>query len=258
MKILGIVIGGLIMLVALPFLVVGIVLVGYVGDGSGIDIPLNGLRVPPKVIAVISPEFSIAAKDVPSQVSDASVTFHITPQPGSAPLFVGLGPSRDVKRYLRGATTAHLELSDTGSGQGGGGQTPDPQAVAAGDGIDMKLQVDPGRRKHVAPPATRKFWIRQADSASGDITVGLRDITGRNLRVVVLRTDGKPGIAVDASVRVRIPLLGTVGWYVLGIGLVGSAIGFCLVIWMIVLMGRPKKLPLAAGSTPPSDTPPPV
>ena len=80
MKIVGIIIGGLIALFALPFLATGIGIVGWIGDGSGLNIPLNGLNAPKKVVAIVSPEFSVKASDIPSQVSDASVTFRVTPK----------------------------------------------------------------------------------------------------------------------------------------------------------------------------------
>lgn len=256
MKVVGIIIGGLITLVALPFLAIGIGIVGWIGDGDGLNIPLNGLDAPAEVVAIVSPEFSIKASDIPSQLQDASVTFRITPKPGSAPIFIGLAPAKDIKRYLRNTTIAHLESADSGATS----STPAPNAtdVATGSGTDVKLVVDPGKRTHVAPPGTRDFWVRQADSATGDITLSLADLEGKDARVVVMRTDGKPGMAVDASLKVHAPILKTIGWWALGIGLVVGLIGVGLIIWMIVLLGRPKKLPNAPAAVDTPATPAPT
>ncbi|MGI9116893.1 MAG: hypothetical protein ACR2JV_04570 [Gaiellales bacterium] len=266
MRIVGIIIGALIVLVSLPFVFMGIGMVAWLGDGSGLDIPLKGLNAPPKVVAIVSPEFSVKAQDIPSQLRDASATLHVTPQAGTAPLFIGLAPSQDVKRYLKGATIAHPEVKQTSgtgsaSGSSDGGGAPDPQAIAMGDGAELQLTVDPGRRRKVAPPKTRAFWIRTADSASGDITVSLADLEGRNVRVVVMRADGKPGIAVDATLHFHAPILRTAGFIVLLIGLVILAIGAGLIV---LLARRGRRTPAAAaappdaGDAPAVDTAPPA
>ena len=252
MKVVGIIVGALITLVALPFLAFGIGIVAWIGDGSGLSIPLNGMDAPKKVVAIVSPEFSVKSADIPSQVRDASVTFTVTPQPGGAPIFIGLAPAKDIDRYLRNVTIAHLEAADTSAGS----STPAPSAtdIASGDGTDVQLVVEPGKRKRVAAPATKDFWVRQADSATGDITLTLADLEGKDVRVVVMRTDGKPGMAVDASLKFHAPILKTIGWWTLGIGIVIGLVGIGLIIWMIVLLGRPKKPAVTAPgeATPPA------
>jgi hypothetical protein len=252
MKIVGIIIGGLIALFALPFLATGIGIVGWIGDGSGLNIPLNGLNAPKKVVAIVSPEFSVKASDIPSQVSDASVTFHVTPKAGGAPIFIGLAPAKDINRYLRNVTIAHVATLEQGAS--GTAQAPSATDVASGDGTDVQLVVEPGKRTRVAPPAAKQFWVRQADSATGDITVTLADLEGNDVRVVVMRNDGKPGLAVNASMSFHAPILKTVGWWVLGIGIALGLIGVGLIIWMIVLLGRPKKLPPTTPAATPMTT----
>ena len=251
MKIVGIIIGGLITLFALPFLAVGIGIVGWIGDGSGLNIPLNGMDAPPKVVAIVSPEFSVKASDIPSQVRDASVTFHVTPKAGGAPIFVGVAPAKDINRYLRNVTIAHVSTLDQGAS--GTAQAPSATDVASGDGTEVKLVVEPGKRARVAPPAAKQFWVRQADSATGDITLTLADLEGKDVRVVVMRNDGKPGLAVNASMRFHAPILKTIGWWVLGIGIVIGLGGIGLIIWLIVLLGRPKTL---SPTTPAATRPP--
>jgi hypothetical protein len=248
MKIVGIIIGGLIALFALPFLAIGIGIVGWVGDGTGIDIPIKGLDAPPKVVAIVSPAFDLDTTDLPSQVTDASVTFDVTPAPGGAPLFVGLAASQDVERYLRNVTTAQVEPTPQDGVADGTAQAPAAEDVVSGNGTAVQLVVEPGARTRVAPPATRRFWIRQADTATGALTVSLADLDGRDVRVVVLRDDGRPGLAVDASMRFSVPFLSTVGWWALGIGVAIGLVGIGLIIWMIVLLSRPKR-PTAATST---------
>jgi hypothetical protein len=256
MKIVGIIIGGLIALFALPFLAIGIGIVGWVGDGTGIDIPIKGLDAPPKVVAIVSPAFDLDTTDLPSQVTDASVTFDVTPAPGGAPLFVGLAASQDVERYLRNVTTAQVESTPQDGAADGTAQAPAAEDVVSGNGTAVQLVVEPGARTRVAPPATRRFWIRQADTATGALTVSLADLDGRDVRVVVLRDDGRPGLAVDASMRFSVPFLSTVGWWALGIGVAIGLVGIGLIIWMIVLLSRPTRPPAATSTAaaPPSES----
>jgi hypothetical protein len=254
MKIVGVIIGGLLILVALPFLAVGIGIVGWLGDGSGLNIPLNGIDAPKKVVAIVSPEFSVDAADIPTQVADASVTFQVTPKPGGAPIFVGLAAAKDVDRYLRNVTIAHLESVDQGTS--GTAQAPAPQDIASGDGTDVQLVVEPGSRTRVAPPKTRDFWVRQADTSTGDITLSVADLDGSDVRIVVMRTDGRPGMAVDASMTFRVPILKTVGWWVLGIGIAMGLIGVGLLLWMILLLGRPKHVTPTGATTDPAPAAP--
>ena len=149
MRIVGYIVAVFLILIALPPLILGI---GAIAVGSGFDVPLKGMTAPPKVVAITSPEFTLKSADLPSQVRDASVTLRVTPTDGSAPLFVGLAPSKDVKRYLRNTTVAHPELTQDATGKE---QPPDPQSVALGDGITMDLAVEPGKRAKVAPPTDK-------------------------------------------------------------------------------------------------------
>ena len=203
MRVVGYIVGILLILIALPPVLIGI---GAIAVGSGFDVPLEGMTAPPKAVAIVSPEFTLKSADLPSQVRDASVTLRVTPTDGSAPLFIGLAASEDVKRYLRNAPVAHPELQKDATGKD---QPPDPQSVVLGDGIAVDLVVEPGKRKKVAPPAEKDFWIRQADTSTGAITVSIPDLDGKDVRLVIVRTDGKAEIAADAVATVNVPLLNT-------------------------------------------------
>ena len=237
MRIVGYIFGAFLVVIALPFLIIGI---GAVIVGGGFDVPLKGMTAPPKVVAVVSPEFTLKAADLPSQVRDASVTLKVTPAADGAPLFVGLASSADVKRYLRNTTIAHPEPPKDANGNGA---PPDPQTVIAGDGISMDLTVEPGKRTHVAPPGKKTFWIRQADSASGAIPLSIADLDGKDVRVVVMRADGKPGMAFDATAVIHVPIVRPIGFAVLAGAIIVIALGAGLIV---LLATRKRKTPPAA------------
>ena len=243
MRIVGYIVGALVVLISLPLVLTGIVAIVV---SSGFDVPLNGMTAPSKVVAIVSPEFTLKPGDLPSQVSDASVGLRITPAAGAAPLFVGLAPSQDVKRYLRNTTIAHPDLPKDANGNG---TPPDPQTVLTGDGITMDLQIETGKRAKVAPPATRRFWIQQADSANGTITLRPADLEGKDVRVVVMRADGRPGLAFDAVATLHIPLAQKVGLILLAVGIALLALGAGLIVLLAVRGSRRKRVASGAAAT---------
>ncbi len=253
MRIFGIIVGVLIALTGLPILLGGIGLVAWVGDGSGIKIPLKGFTAPPSAVAIILPVFSIKATDLPSQVRDAALILSITPTAGDGPLFLGIAPATKINRYLRNASTARLETSGTQTN--GENQPPDPQQALT-DGVDVKLVLVPGKRKLVPAPTAMQFWTRSVlVDGSGEITLTPDDLSGKNARAVVMRADGKPGIAADATVHFRVPFLTTIGWYTLLIGFVVMGLGIGLIL--LIVLRKPKQ----PDDTAPVDTtlaPPPI
>jgi hypothetical protein len=276
-RIVGYIVGGLIILFGLTPLLLGIGIVGYVRDLEPLEIPLNGFQAPPEAVAVVSPEFSIDAADIPSELRNARLILQVEPAADSGPLFIGLAPAKDLQRYLRNAPIATLEPVDEalpidqGSGDGassGSEAGPDPQVVLRGvqDGVDVDLVLEPGGRKKVPAPATRRFWTKTVEvDADGRIEVSLADLQGEAVRVVVLRQDGRPGIAADASIRFKLPIVMTAGWALLVVGLVSVGIG-ALMIVLIAVRDRPKPggpapgapAPTAGGPPPPAGPAPAV
>jgi len=241
MRVFGIIVGALIALCGIAPVLAGVGIVGYLKDGTGLEIPIKGFEAPKRAVAIVSPTFSLDTSDLPSEVSDSAILLTITPPPGEGPLFIGLGPATAVNRYLRRASIARVEQTDEGASADGSATAPNPQD-ALQDGVPVRLETAPGPRTRVPPPATRKFWTRTVTNDSGDITLTAADLQCTDSRVVVMRADGKPGIAADASLRFRIPLLITIGWASLIVGLVTIAIGVGLIL-LIVLR---KKQPAAA------------
>lgn len=256
MRVFGIIVGALIALCGIAPVLAGVGIVGYLKDGTGIEIPIKGFEAPKRAVAIVSPTFSLDTSDLPSEVSDSAILLTITPPPGEGPLFIGLGPATAVNRYLRRASIARVEQTDEGASADGSATAPNPQD-ALQDGVPVRLVLDPGPRTSVPPPATRKFWTRTVTNDSGEITLSAADLQGTDLRVVVMRADGKPGIAADASLRFRIPILVTIGWVSLITGLVMIAIGVGLIL-LIVLRKQKPPVVTTDDTTPDADAPVPA
>jgi membrane protease YdiL (CAAX protease family) len=122
----------------------------------------------------------------------------VTPVSVGPPLFVGIGPSADVDRYLAGVH--HTVISEFWRDE-----------VEAVDG-------GPAR----SAPTTQHFWVA-SDTGPGPRTLAW-DPTHGAWTVVVMNADGRPGINVGADLGARIPavlwiavgLLTTGGFFLLG------------------------------------------
>jgi hypothetical protein len=121
------------------------------------------------------------------------VRIRATPVTPGPPLFVGIGRSTDVDRYLAGVNhTVITEFWDDKVELVGGGT---PQS----------------------PPATQDFWV-VSDSGTGTRTVEWEPADG-SWSVVVMNADGQPGIDVDADLGARLP---AVLWVALGLLAAGA------------------------------------
>lgn len=266
MRVVGYIVGGLIVLFGLTPLLLGAGIVGYVKDLEPLEIPLRGFEAPPEAVAVVSPEFSIDAADIPAELANTRLILQVRPTADSGPLFIGLASAADLQRYLRNAPIATLEPVDEAlpvgdaAGGSGGEAGPDPQVVLQGvqDGVDVDLVLQPGGRKKVAAPATRRFWTRTVEvDGDGRIEISLADLQGEAVRVVVMRQDGRPGIATDAVLRLKVPIVMTIGWVLLVIGLVSVGIG-ALIIVLIAVRSSPKPSGPAPLAATPAVAPPPA
>jgi hypothetical protein len=117
----------------------------------------------------------------------------VTPQSETSTLFVGIGPSEEVDRYL--AEVNHTVISDLWTGN--------VHVVAGGT--------------QVAAPGAQDFWVA-SDFGSGPRTVTWEPVEG-SWSAVVMNADGEPGLRVVADLGATMP---AVPWIALGLLLVGG------------------------------------
>ncbi len=121
------------------------------------------------------------------------VRIRVTPtSPGSA-LFVGIGPSADVDRYLAGVS--HTLISEF---------------------FRNKVQVIGGGTPASAP-GTQHFWVAST-TGRGSRTLVWAPANG-SWSVVVMNPDGRPGVDVVTDLGARIPAL---PWIAIGLLVVGA------------------------------------
>ena len=102
-------------------------------------------------------------------------------RPGGRPVFVGIGPERDVDAYLRGVARARSKIS-TRPGTGSAGA------------------ARPRR-----PPSAERFWVASAEG-SGRQAVSW-EVEGGNWSIVAMNADGCEGVVLEADVGAK------VGWF---------------------------------------------
>jgi hypothetical protein len=136
------------------------------------------------------------------------------------PVFIGVGPSDQVDAYVTGSpyevvtdiNFSPFRLTNT--------QTPGNDQPAA--------------------PADQSFWVAQATGLSPQLSW---NISSGSYRVVVMNTDGSPGVGLDARVGLRVPALFPAGLVATIVGGLLSLLGLALLIWGIAAK---RKRPPAA------------
>ena len=120
------------------------------------------------------------------------IRIRVTPVSAGSSLFVGIGPSNEVDRYLAGV--GHTVITDF-----------------------WTERVRPvGGDASASAPAAQDFWVA-SDSGSGPRTVTW-DPTGGSWSVVVMNVDGQPGVDVRADLGATLPPL---VWISIGLVLFG-------------------------------------
>jgi hypothetical protein len=143
-----------------------------------------------------------------------NVRIRVTPASSGSALFVGIGPSTDVNRYLAGVN--HTRISDFWAEQ--------VQAIGGGT--------------PAAAPGTQDFWVASA-TGPGTPTVVWEPADG-SWTVVVMNADGRPGIDVAADLGARMPSL---LWIAIGFLAAGGvlAVGGAFLIVGAVRRRQPDK-----------------
>jgi hypothetical protein len=121
------------------------------------------------------------------------VRIRVTPVSAGGALFVGIGPTADVDRYLAGVN--HTLISDFW-----------------GDKVEPRAGDTPA-----AAPGTQHFWVASATGAGAQTLVW--DAAKGSWTVVVMNADGRPGVDVKADLGARFPAL---VWIAVGLLVAGA------------------------------------
>ncbi len=125
---------------------------------------------------------------------------------GNHPMFIGVGPTREVAAYLK--SVAHDQVSDLD------GDRPVTYERHAGASAPQR-------------PATQQFWA--VSTAGTEAQVVKWPVTKGSWTVVVMNADGSRGVRTTATIGADIPLVFGIGIGLLAVGvLIGSGAGVAL------------------------------
>jgi hypothetical protein len=152
-----------------------------------------------------------------SSVVLGEVRIRVTPVGSDSPVFVGIGPSADVDRYLAGVN--HTLISEFWGNQ--------VQTIEGG--------------APASAPGTQDFWVASA-TGPGAQTLTWDPANGW-WTVVVMNADGRPGMAVGAELGATYPAL-------LGIA-IGSLVagGIFLIGGVLLIVGAIRRRRRASRAT---------
>jgi hypothetical protein len=196
LKVTGIIVGAVIALAGLITGGAGGALFATIGSDGKVSSGQQTFDTPGAALVTSAADLRGVAA-IADVVGDPRVRLSLdTSKPGSG-VFVGVGPAKDVERYLAGAPideVKDLEVSP------------------------FKLEHHPrsGTRR-LAPPGTQSFWTAQAtgaDHADFDWKA-----TSGNYRVVVMNADGSRGVRTHGDASVAIPHTAPIAWSLIGGGL---------------------------------------
>jgi hypothetical protein len=148
--------------------------------------------------------------DVPRLPDGQHVRFRIALEPGSTPMFLGIGPTSAVDAYLRGVPIDVVDQLD----QPGAARTSSVPGTNA-----------------PAPPAVQPFWVVTATGAGPSLDWSAQPGAWT---LVVMAAQPQRSVNVTASGSVTIPILGPLGFVVLGIALGVLGLG----VWITVRAAR--------------------
>ncbi|MET0325741.1 MAG: DUF4389 domain-containing protein [Ilumatobacteraceae bacterium] len=138
-----------------------------------------------------------------------SVRLRVDPGRSGTPVFVGIGPSKEVAAYLDGVP--HDEISDFDL-------SPDR----------VRFRRVPGESAP-QPPADQSFWVAQVTAEQTDELTW--DVSSGDWTVVLMNADASPGVDLDARLGIKVDWLLPVLIGLLALGLVLLAGGAVLVIF---------------------------
>jgi hypothetical protein len=234
-RIVALVFGCLLALPALALLLGGGALgIAWLVESSGddfFDVTID--RIESETVAVTAEDLDLSADpgdpDWILDTLDADIRLRVTPSASGQDMFVGIASESDVDTYLSGV--AHDEISEINDDL-------EPQYRArTGDTI-------------VAPPVDQNIWAASANGAGTQELVW--EASSGNWAVVLMNSDGSPGVSADVNVGARIGFIGPLALILLGIGAVLSA----LAVTMIIIGATGMKKPDPGSPPPPPGTQP--
>lgn len=234
-KVVMLVFGSLFALIGIALLAAGAFLSwGYFvqRDGDETTLPTEEYRTTSS--ALISDNFDIfeseGSLDALGIDNLGYVTLKATPLDTESEVFIGIGPTDQVSRYLDGVARARID-------------------EVSFSPFSVTYDEIPGDRA-ATPPVEEQLW---SSSASGPGVQTLEwDLRDGSWTAVVMNADASPGVAVQLQPGAHLDFLGALTLAVLGAAAVFLIAGVPLIVVSTVGMGRKMQVEASSGGTEPT------
>lgn len=231
MRLVRLVLGTLLVLVALPMVLAGTALWVAMqhrdADGrfsAGLD------RVRTDGYAVVVPDVDALLRREAPFVRGGQTTLRVS---GAGRLFLGLAPSADVDRYLAGVPGARLTRVRLARGP-----------------LPVELATVSGRGKPTEPPGDLRYWYAVGRPGSGGVTLSWSPsaVRGRHLALVVMNADATARVDARLTATVSPRWLNPTAWGLLILGTVLLVFAVAALLWPgrrrdIVYVVEPSQVP---------------
>ena len=196
-RVIPITLGGIVATAGAVLALAGGGVLALAGTDSSVD--SGRQHIGSSTTALVSETAKISDTGTVSDVlGDSSVKASVSGDQAK-PVFVGVGRTADVDRYLAGAPVDKVTDFDV-------------------DPFTLDRSTQPGNATPKAP-ASQRFWVAKGTNATMNWKV--RD---GSYRMVVMNADGSRGVSADASFRVKVPHLSTIALVALigGVAMIGG------------------------------------
>jgi hypothetical protein len=235
MRVLRVITGTLLVVVALPMLVTGGALWGAMRhrtpDGA------FAARISPLATdgyAIVAGDLDGLLRREAAFTRGGQTTLRIAGT-GRERLFVGIGPTPAVERYLQARPQARLTRVRLARGP-----------------LPVDLREVPGRaaaRQPLVLPATLPIWLAVGSESDGRtvLTWSPSSMRGRDVTLVVMNATGTPQVSVGFTAALQPRWISPTTWALLILGAVLFVVGSAALVWRrnrdIVYVVEPAQLP---------------
>src|SRR5262245_44821739 len=186
MRVLRVVGGVGLLLVALSLLLAGAVLwavLGHRGPSGGFDAAVEMVTAPYGYAVVLPDVDGLLSREAPF-VRGGDTGLRVTARTAKGPAFVGLAPADAVAGYL--GNVPHTQITSVKVTRG-----PLPVRTVSVPGIALPA----------TPPAAQRFWVARSAAPVGSDTVEWVPSTlrGQQFALVVMNPDGSQPVRVDLT-----------------------------------------------------------
>ncbi|GAB3138663.1 hypothetical protein GCM10027290_06450 [Micromonospora sonneratiae] len=237
--------GILLLTIGLPGLLVGgaLWMVLQHRDASGtFSASLEKVNTPGH--AVVVPDLdALLDRDIPF-IATGKTRLRIAVRHDEGPAFIGLAPAAEVAGYL--AQVPYVTVDRVAVTKG-----PLPVRLKPAMPVQASLPGPgttqlPGPR--LAAPLAQSFWHSEG---YGMLDLNPADVRGRQLSLVIMRTDAEAGIKADVRAEVGAGWLDPTAWGLLAGGVVLSLLGVASLVWPVrprevIFVVEPSQVPVLA------------